>query len=111
VPLGAPTASPADRFRTRWTRLDHRNPSARAYMEADDSLIPRLRFFGVESSLRFTDDVYLDFVTSRLVLGRNRHNKPFTTQLRGCPGTRELGSRLRARLSDLVRRGELQFST
>ncbi|KAJ7895382.1 hypothetical protein B0H13DRAFT_827426 [Mycena leptocephala] len=75
------------------------------------SLIPRLRFLSLSSLLRFTDDTYWDFVSSRVVDERNGERSPFDIELRCLRrGKRELSPELIGRLSDLVSQGDLKFA-
>ncbi|KAJ6556635.1 hypothetical protein DFH09DRAFT_1491284 [Mycena vulgaris] len=79
---------------------------------ADDScLIPSLHFFAFTSLFRYTDDAYWDFLTSRLVPGHTVL-EPFKTRiwwLLGAGRERDVSPELLARISAVVKLGQLDF--
>ncbi|KAF7333002.1 hypothetical protein MVEN_02406500 [Mycena venus] len=76
------------------------------------SLIPNLRSLSLKCRLRFTDDIYWDFVASRAIPGRNPDGRTFTTELRRLThyDNREFSLEVRAKLTSLVSLGVLRFT-
>ncbi|KAJ7607996.1 hypothetical protein DFH06DRAFT_1486305 [Mycena polygramma] len=76
------------------------------------SLVPRLHCFSLTSFLRFSDDAYWEFLSSRLDSGpgHRRSDQPFRIVIRALGyDTRDLGVELSTRISDLVSAGKLKF--
>ncbi|KAJ7500275.1 hypothetical protein B0H11DRAFT_1996866 [Mycena galericulata] len=77
-------------------------PDADADAAAPVCLVPKLSHLRCMARLRFSDDVFLDFVRSR--------SRSFKVDLRWFP-EREMGGAACAQLEELRRRGELIFSS
>ncbi|KAJ7121804.1 hypothetical protein C8R43DRAFT_1241448 [Mycena crocata] len=73
---------------------------------ADSQLIPRLKHFVCTSFLKFSADVYFDFVASRSAVGET----PFKCDLRPFAGNeREFDANVHQKLLEWVVRGDLEF--
>ncbi|KAJ7616199.1 hypothetical protein DFH06DRAFT_1343431 [Mycena polygramma] len=83
---------------------------------SSSSLVPKLKYLKFWSNRRFSDEAFLNFVTSRADPAYNVENKPFTAELRfrfsGCLwfGCLPLAPETRARLEDLVSQGGVKFT-
>ncbi|KAJ7286795.1 hypothetical protein C8J57DRAFT_1495289 [Mycena rebaudengoi] len=72
-------------------------------------LVPDLRVLNLTSLLRFRDDIFLDFVTSRVFPCRG-DEMPFYTDFLWLPGhERELNHSCRKQLSELLHQNKLDF--
>ncbi|KAJ7511349.1 hypothetical protein B0H11DRAFT_2387080, partial [Mycena galericulata] len=79
--------------------------------KADHStLVPSLTYLCLMSAFRFTDSVFLDFLTSRLVLGRVDVDNPFEIRIVGLTTSNELEAKVIGQLEDLDTDRDLFFS-